>query len=559
MLPKIKSLIQLILFLLIVTISLKAQPSRLGAQTVEFTVYAADKGKMIPNMADNINVWNYRQEWMGPRDKEYAGYFREKLPFVKYVQFMMAAGGSEERDLFKKPLDRSVTDDYDFTPLIEACRNVVAQGLIPHLKIGNVPLKYCTEPKISQSFGVNLLPPDSYETWHRYVYELGNALVREFGKSKVQNWRFGVLTEYENKDWFSVGDDPLATRTAYFKLYDYTVDALQQSVGKNICVGGHSMTVSDGLWDERDFITHCARGKNYCTGKKGTRLCYLASSYYDPIPGKTAEKTLPECIDHLRKHAEKEGLKNLIYGIDEGRILQGTDRKDLDPRAIGNTWQAAYDARMFETMIDYDIDYFSQWKFTSEGIWGGVPSVSLHTANLFYTISGNKRLRTENITSQLMPQQTEASNTGCVAAIDKRGCKLFLLFYAYSNSVFEQGDRTISCRINDLPQNIRQVEVTCTLINDDSNFFDEWERDQKEQGMTDNDFGWSKSSYVTTIPTLKSRKYIDYFKSRETFYTQCATLKQSPSFILPVENGKGLLTFSIPIHGVALYEIEIKK
>lgn len=556
MLPEIKPPYLLILFLLIAHTSLQAQSTLPGPQPVEFEIHARNKGKIIPNVADNINVWDYRQGWLGTKDKEYPGYFREKMPFVKYVQFMMAAGGNAGRDLFRNPLERSVTDDYDFTPLIEACKNVIAQGLIPHLKIGNIPLKYTSEPIISKSFGVNLLPPDSYEIWHAYILALGNALADEFGKKNVQAWRFGVLTEYENKDWFSVGDDPEATRTAYFKLYDYTVDALQKSVGKNICVGGHSMTVSEGLWDERDFITHCARGKNFCTGKKGTRLSYLSSSYYDPIPGKTAEKTLPACIDHLRKHAEKEGLKSLIYGVDEGRILQGTDKKDLDPRAVGNTWQAAYDARMFETLVEHDIDYFSQWKFTSDGIWGGVPSVSLHTANLFYALSGNKRLLTENMTLRKIPEHTDAANTGCIAAIDEQRNKLFLLCYAYSDSVSEQGKRRVNCRINGLPRNVRRVKVHRTLVSDDANFFDEWERDQQEQGITDNDFGWSRSSFVTTVPTLKSQKHIDYVKSQEAFYARCAALKQEPSFFLPVENGRGLLTFDIPVHGVALYEIE---
>ena len=129
-----------------------------------------------------------------------------------------------------------------------------------------------------------------------------------------------MLTEYENKDWFSVNDDPQATQTAYFKLYDYTVDALQKSIDPEIFVGGHSMTVSEGLWDERDFISHCSSGTNFCTGQQGTRLCYLSSSYYDKTPGRYADKSLVVCITLLREHARKEGFNDLIYGVDEGRI-----------------------------------------------------------------------------------------------------------------------------------------------------------------------------------------------------------------------------------------------
>ncbi|MBQ7822782.1 MAG: hypothetical protein IJ338_01170 [Bacteroidaceae bacterium] len=521
---------------------------------VEFKVNAAERGAAIVNVADNINVWNY-QMWLGTKDRDFPGYFKKYLPFVKYVQLMMAAGGNAERDLFDNPLNCDTLTDYNFSKLIEACRNITKQGLIPHLKIGNVPLKYTTAPKISKAFGVNVLPPDSYEMWHAYVMELGKALVKEFGKKNVRSWRFGVLTEYENKDWFSVNDNPEETKAAYFKLYDYTVDALQKAIGKDVFVGGHSMTVSDGLWDERDFISHCATGKNFCTGERGTRLCYLSSSYYDITPGRYADKPLVECISLLREHAKKEGFGNLIYGVDEGRILQGVDKKDLVPRAIGNTWQAAYDARMFKTLIDHNIDYFSQWYFTTRGIWGGIPSVSLHVANLFYTLAGNIRITAENLSLMQSPFNKDVSNTDCIAAIDKRKGKLYLMFYAYSDSVFEKGERPVSCHIEGLNKALRHAIITRTLVSDDTNFFDEWEQDQKKQCITDDDFGWSKSSFVIDYPTLKKQQHIDYFRSRKPFYSRCAELKPQTTSIA-LQEGCASLTFSIPIHGVVLYEIE---
>ena len=521
---------------------------------VKFKIDVSERGAVVTNVVSNINIWDYRS-WLGPKDKEFPGYFKKYMPFIKYVQLMMAAGGNAERDLFDHPLDSDTLTDYNFSKLIEACRNITKQGLTPHLKIGNVPLKFTTKPKISQAFGVNILPPDSFQVWHHYVMELGKALVKEFGKKNVRNWRFGVLTEYENKDWFSVNDNPQETKTAYFKLYDYTVDALQKSIDPEIFVGGHSMTVSEGLWDEREFISHCATGTNFCTGQQGTRLCYLTSSYYDKTPGQYADKSLVECISLLREHARQAGFNNLIYGVDEGRILQGTDHKDLVPRAIGNTWQAAYDVRMFKTLIDHDIDYFSHWAFTTRGLWGGIPSVSLHTANLFYTLAGNTRVATENLSLTQSPLDKEIANTDCIAAIDKRKGKLYLMFYAYSDSVFEKKERTISCRIEGLNKSLHHAIITRTLVSDDSNFFDEWEQDQQKRHITDDDFGWSKSSFVIDHPTLKKRQHIDYFRGRESFYGRCSELKPKTSSI-DIHEGNATLSFSLPVHGVVLYEIE---
>lgn len=526
-----------------------ARPIDRSVKPVEFEVDMSKKGDKIKNVADNINVWDYRS-WAD--SKNYPGFCRENLPFIKYVQLMMAAGGNKDRDLFVDPSDSGTMTDYDFSRLIEACRNILDQGLVPHLKIGNVPLKYSTDVKISSSFGVNLLPPDSYEIWYDYVKALGDALVKEFGRKSVRNWRFGVLTEYENKDWFSVGDDPEKTKEEYFKLYDYTVDALQNSIGKDIFVGAHSMTVTEGLWDERDFISHCARGINKRTGKRGTRLCYLSSSFYDKAPGRYAEKTVEQCIDHLRQHAQKEGLEDLIYGVDEGRILQGLDKKDLLPRAAGNTWQAAADARLFKTLLDNNIDYFSQWYFTTRGVLGGVPSVSAHVANLFYKLVGNVRIDAHGILSS----EKSDLNTGCIAAVDKKKDKLYLMFYAYSDSLHDAGERLISCRIKGVDKKSRTAKLTRTLVSDNANFFDEWEKDQKAQGITDDDFGWSKNGFVIDHPTLRKQQHIDYFRSREPFYAKCAELKPETSS-LEFEDGSAQLSFELPVHGVILYEIEL--
>ena len=50
------------------------------------------------------------------------------MPFIKYVQLMMAAGGNAERDLFDHPLDSDPRTDYNFSKLIEACRDITKQG-----------------------------------------------------------------------------------------------------------------------------------------------------------------------------------------------------------------------------------------------------------------------------------------------------------------------------------------------------------------------------------------------------------------------------------------------
>jgi hypothetical protein len=544
---KTKVFVSILVFLIV------SENNKLICQPLHvFKFQKVRSGTVVWNVADNMNQWSYAPAWHSEMENEPDDHFRKNMPYVKYMQLMTAAGGNAQRDLFKNPLDRTVMDDYDFSALIRACRNILRQGLIPHLKLGNVPLKFTADPQISKSFGVNKCPPNDYRLWHAYIKALITALADEFGLKTVREWRFGVVTEYENKDWFSVDDDPEKTRNAYFALYDYTVDALEQVLGKNVCVGAHSMSVIEGLWDEREFITHCARGKNYCTGKKGTRLCFLAASYYDDRPGVSGKhNSLSETIALLRKAAEREGFKNLFYGIDEGRILQGIDRKDLAPRAAGYTWQAAYDAKLYHGMLDENIGYFSHWAYTSNGIRTGALSVSAHTSGLFYKMYGAVRLPGGQETAD------NEGKTGGIAALNLKQNKLYVLFYAYSDSVLKAGQREISCEVSGFGKKSGTLKAVRTLISDDSNFFDELIIDREKAGIKPSDFNWSSDSFIISPAELPNAAHRKILQDRMQDYISFSELKPIPELI-NMEDGVLKIRTTIPLHGVVLYEIEIE-
>jgi xylan 1,4-beta-xylosidase len=523
----------------------KDQDEKISPNHHTFHVRMNPSDQILWNAADNINVWYYRSEWHEKMEQVPEDYFRQVLPFVKYVQLMTAAGGNNERDLFKDPFNANITDDYDFAPLIRACRNVIRQGLTPHLKLGNVPMKYSKNYKIGEAFSVNILPPDDYRLWHKYIKALIRSLVDEFGLESVKTWRFGCITEYENADWFSVDNNSEKTRDAYLKLYDYTVDALQQVLGENICVGAHSMTCTEGLWDERELIAHCAHGVNYCTGKIGTGLRFLASSFYEGSPGKpvSGNPTLPKSIDLLRKSAEKEGLNDLFYGIDEGRILNGLDNKPLYPRAVGYTWQAAFDAKLYHQAYDNKIDYFSHWCYTTNGLSPGILSVAAQTALLFYQMNGAARLPLEHETNDL-PKDEEIN---AIAAWNREQNKIYLLFYAYSNSVHAQGNKTISCQLSGIEKSGRVTAIR-TLVSNESNFFDNWLADWTKLGITKDNFDWSSDSFVIN-PSLLPADRLPYYKS-------CAALNPETE-TLTVQDGILNIRTTLPIHGVLLYEINL--
>ncbi len=520
-----------------------------------FSIDATEKGKTLSNPVSNINIWSIEGN---PFVNATANEENNIFEFVEYVQCMQCSGGTEKRDLFIDPADTTVLDDYDFSVLIENCRGIVNLGAKPMLKLGSVPLKYSKNASTETTFGTNPYPPDDYDVYYNYIYALASALVDEFGKDEVITWRFGVMTEYENADWFkTVDENPEKSAEAYCRLYDYTVQALIDAIGEDIFVGAHSMTVTEGLWDESLFIKHCAEGTNYKTGKKGSRICYLSASFYDSNPGKyTTGKTLPESIDYLRKTAESVGLTDLIYGVDEGRILSGnssgTVGSELLSRTCGYTYQASYDARLYKQMFENDINYFSSWGYLSNGLFSGNPTVSYHVAENVAKFAGTKAVSTERTKKGILI----GTEVDAVSAFNEDTRTLHVMAYNFKNKVNYKMQTDLEFAIN-IPQfDGKQVNVTAYVIDDDCNYFDEWVQDRKTYNITDDCFSWSPDDpqidSTTTLTDEKARNI--YFTELYDKYTECSELTPSTE-TMTVENGKLELSITLDPHAVVFYEI----
>lgn len=514
-----------------------------------FNIDSSSLGEVVGNKASNVNVWEMgTQFYNAERNSE-----NDIFEYVEYVQLMQCSGGNAQRDLFKDPYDMSVLDDYDFTCLIKNCAGILKLGAKPMLKLGSVPMKY-SQSKATGEFETNIYPPDDYNVYYNYIYALASALVDEFGKEEVLSWRFGVMTEYENDQWFkAVSGDSNESAQSYCKLYDYTVDALQKAIDENVYVGAHSMTVTEGLWDEQIFIKHCAEGTNYKTGKKGTRICYLSASFYDNQPGKfTSGYNLPETINYLRSCAEKYGLYDLHYGIDEGRILygktKGADSDALHSRTVGYTWQAAYDARLYTQMINNDIDYFSSWSYLSGGLFEGNPTISYHVAK---NIAGFKNAKKASV---------EFSKKGCIPKADVNACAAFdentgvlhIMAYNFKNSLKYKRSADLSFNINVPQLEDGTAKVTAYVIDDDCNYFDEWCEDRKTYGIDDNCFSWSPDDGNVSLMTDERAKEI--YASLYDKYTECSSLKPITKEC-EIKNSQLTLDITLEASTVVFYEI----
>lgn len=527
-------------------------------------IHPDEKLDVIGNKLSNLNYWSYP-----------SSAFRENVigntyPFVEEIQFMTATGGNAERDLFKDPADRSVLDDYDFSPLVNGCRIVLDQGVKPMIKTGNIPWKYSTNA-YENGYAVNVLPPDDYDVYFNYIQALVQTLVDTFGLEEVRTWRWGCFTEYDNGSWF-MGD-----WEDYCKIYDCTVAAIQSVLGFDIQIGAHSMTVSS-RWDLQYFIKHCITGTNYYTGEQGTRLTYLSTSYYDETIEFAGTSDLTSRINTLRdpvnkyveealaagitkEHLDELGITSIYYGVDEGRILsgkRGASASDLIDRIVGHTKQAAFDAMLLDQMVENDIDYLSSWGFRTGG-FGGLPTVSYHVASEFYKMVDTVQVETtveRHVETSYSKYYDHKQNA--IASVDENGT-VYAMVYDYRNvpkGVDEDMDVGNSIHLL-MDMDCEKAKITFAWVNDDSNFFDEWVRDYEAAGLTKDDFNWSRDS--TSLPgnliSDLAKQTFNSNVSEGSNYEQCSTLKTSSEEVVVTD---GELYYHMPLEPNSVVFLKIE-
>ena len=487
--------------------------------SADFSIDTTNKLYEVKNVVNTLNCWDpYEFDENTRPDGE-----NDVISFVRYIELMRATGGNENDDPFVEPLDRTVLDDYDFSRIIASCRGILNLGAKPFIKLGNVPLKLSDDPIIG-SMNSNVRPPADYDEWYRFLIAYLGALIDNFGLDEVKTWRFGVFTEYENDDWFYAGDkDPEASFVEYCKIYDYSVKALTDKLGDDVYVGAHSMTVIEGLWDERDFIAHCANGTNYATGEKGTHISYLSSSFYDSkINEKTSGMRPAECIEFLRGCAESVGLYGLDYGFDEGRILTGNygqDAEALVPRAVGWNIQSAYDAKLYKEISEAGADRFSSWGYTSGGSVNGYPSVAYHTAERFSKFAGASAVSVESKTNG-----SKKNEKGSFASYDKENGVINIMAYNFKESYNYFTPSKMSFKINAPDFDGKKIEIKTYRIDSDCNFFDEWQSDARKYIKDKTAMSWSPDAYTLDGNILSDELREKYENELRDKYVECSAL-----------------------------------
>jgi xylan 1,4-beta-xylosidase len=151
-------------------------------------------------------------------------------------------------------------------------------GVTPLVEIGFMPEALSTHPQpYRHNFPTGSIytgwayPPKDYRKWAGLVFQFTKHLRDRYGDAEVKTWLWEIWNEPDIDYWKGTPEE-------YFKLYDYSADAVLRAL-PNAKVGGPDSTGPgrpNAAQFLKDFLQHCDTGRNYITGKTGAPLDFIS-------------------------------------------------------------------------------------------------------------------------------------------------------------------------------------------------------------------------------------------------------------------------------------------
>ncbi|WP_462250829.1 GH39 family glycosyl hydrolase [Ferruginibacter sp.] len=164
---------------------------------------------------------------------------------------------------------------YSWTIIDSIFDTYIQRGMKPLAQIGFMPEALSTNPspykhdwkpgdpyfKIITGWAY---PPKDYNKWAELIYQWVTHSVSRYGKKEVESWWWELWNE-PNGYW-------KGTQEEFFKLYDYTADAVKRAL-PTAKIGGINIAGTAGKnaqdWMHA-FVKHCFYDTNYVTKKIGS-------------------------------------------------------------------------------------------------------------------------------------------------------------------------------------------------------------------------------------------------------------------------------------------------
>jgi xylan 1,4-beta-xylosidase len=170
-----------------------------------------------------------------------------------------------------KPIyDWTITDKIFDAMRDAGVRPLVEVGFMPEaLSIHPTPYRH-TFPNGDVFTGWSY-PPKDYDKWSALVTAWVKHLHERYGATTEKTWLWEVWNEPDIPYWHGSPEE-------YDRLYDVTAAAIQKELPEARIGGPEATGVGPGKSEAflRQFLEHCAHGKNAATGRAGAPLAFIS-------------------------------------------------------------------------------------------------------------------------------------------------------------------------------------------------------------------------------------------------------------------------------------------
>src|SRR5436190_9670844 len=451
---------------------------------------------------------------------------------------------------------------YDWKIIDSIFDTYVQRGMKPLAQIGFMPQALSTNPdpykhnwKPGDQYSTIIsgwaYPPKDYNKWAELVFQWVRHSVNRYGKKEVESWWWELWNE-PNGYW-------KGTQEVFFKLYDYTTDAVKRAL-PTAKIGGINIAGTAGAGAQQwmhAFIKHCFSDTNYVTKKIGApvdMILFHAKGSPRVVDGHVQMnmgRQLSDINAGFKFVASYPQLKNLPVVIGEsdpeGCAACGMKTNPSNGYRNGtmySSYTAASFARKYLLADSFKVNFLGAvtWAFEFEDQpWyygfrdlatNGVDKPVLNVFRMFGMMKGK---RAEVKGNQMYDLKTMVDSSvrrsyndvGGLAAKDKKSATVMI--WNYHDDDVMKAALPVAVSIDGLPSTL--VILTQYRIDDEhSNSYEVWKK-----------MGSPQSPTAEQISTLEKAG-------------QLQTIGKSEK--LKVISGKLSLSISLPQQGVSLLKLD---
>jgi xylan 1,4-beta-xylosidase len=179
--------------------------------------------------------------------------------------------------------DASGNPIYDWRIVDSIFDTYIQRGLKPMAEISFMPKALSSRPEpyahdwqpgqpYNKIYTGWRYPPKDYNKWAELVYQWVKHSVERYGQKEVESWYWELWNEPDIGYWGG-------TKQEYFKLYDYTADAVKRALPTARIGGPHAtgpLPRGSGYRLLDSFMMHITADTNYVTGKIGSPIDFIA-------------------------------------------------------------------------------------------------------------------------------------------------------------------------------------------------------------------------------------------------------------------------------------------